>query len=156
MISLPPPQNKKRRSKGKAKKTSAEESRADDGGEDDGDAMPALRTGAGREGGRDEGETLSNSSAPSFYPSWKRSSSDSEFSDPEGSAQSKLRHRMTFTVLLSHFFSFIFAFFNECKCLFLFQAVPRPGAPGSAALSAGGGEERREEDSVRLLVLLHP
>uniref|UniRef100_A0A671WPG8 HEAT repeat-containing protein 6 n=1 Tax=Sparus aurata TaxID=8175 RepID=A0A671WPG8_SPAAU len=38
-----------------------------------------------------EAESLSKFSAPSLYPSWKRTSSDSEFSDPEGSAQCKLR-----------------------------------------------------------------
>lgn len=34
-------------------------------------------------------------SAPSLYPSWKNTSSDSEFSDPEGNAQSKLRYECT-------------------------------------------------------------
>uniref|UniRef100_A0AAQ4Q5E5 HEAT repeat-containing protein 6 n=1 Tax=Gasterosteus aculeatus aculeatus TaxID=481459 RepID=A0AAQ4Q5E5_GASAC len=83
--------NKKRKSKGKGKKTSSEESRVDDGEEDIRDTVPALQKGGGREGGRGEGESLSKPSGPSFYPSWKRASSDSEFSDPEGSAQSKLR-----------------------------------------------------------------
>uniref|UniRef100_A0A8C2XIL6 HEAT repeat-containing protein 6 n=1 Tax=Cyclopterus lumpus TaxID=8103 RepID=A0A8C2XIL6_CYCLU len=53
--------------------------------------VPSLQKGGGREGGRGEGESLSKPSGPSLYPSWKRVSSDSEFSDPEGSAQSKLR-----------------------------------------------------------------
>uniref|UniRef100_G3QBL3 HEAT repeat-containing protein 6 n=1 Tax=Gasterosteus aculeatus aculeatus TaxID=481459 RepID=G3QBL3_GASAC len=86
-----PSDNKKRKSKGKGKKTSSEESRVDDGEEDIRDTVPALQKGGGREGGRGEGESLSKPSGPSFYPSWKRASSDSEFSDPEGSAQSKLR-----------------------------------------------------------------
>ncbi|XP_070772847.1 HEAT repeat-containing protein 6 [Enoplosus armatus] len=72
--------NKKRKPRGKGKKTSTEESRGDDGEEDDRE----------KEGGR-EAESLSKPSAPSLYPSWKRTSSDSEFSDPEGNAQSKLR-----------------------------------------------------------------
>ena len=47
--------------------------------------------GGRREGGQIEGESWSKAPAPSLYPSWKRSSSDSEFSDPEGGMQSKLR-----------------------------------------------------------------
>ncbi|KAM8900437.1 HEAT repeat-containing protein 6 isoform 2-T2 [Spinachia spinachia] len=85
------PQNKKRKSKGKGKKTSSEESRVDDGEEYIRETVPALQKGGGREGGGGDGESLSKPSCPSFYPSWKRASSDSEFSDPEGSAQSKLR-----------------------------------------------------------------
>ncbi|KAI3373664.1 hypothetical protein L3Q82_022254 [Scortum barcoo] len=83
--------NKKRKSRGKGKKTSTEESRGVDGEEDDREAMPALQKGEGREGGRGEVESFSRPSALSLYPSWKRTSSDSEFSDPEGNAQSKLR-----------------------------------------------------------------
>ncbi|XP_054481118.1 HEAT repeat-containing protein 6 [Anoplopoma fimbria] len=83
--------NKKRKSKGKGKKTSSEESRVDDEEEDNRETVPALQKGGGREGGRGEGDALSKPSGPSLYPSWKRASSDSEFSDPEGSAQSKLR-----------------------------------------------------------------
>ncbi|KAL6098627.1 heatr6 [Pungitius sinensis] len=83
--------NKKRKSKGKGKKTSSEESRVDHGEEDIRDTVPPLQKGGGREGGGGEGDSLSKPSGPSFYPSWKRASSDSEFSDPEGSAQSKLR-----------------------------------------------------------------
>ncbi|XP_054611967.1 HEAT repeat-containing protein 6 isoform X2 [Dunckerocampus dactyliophorus] len=74
--------NKKRKSRGKAKKTSAEDSRRDEGGEEDGKtALPASH------------KLGSEAEAKSFllYPSWKRCTSDSEFSDPEGSAQSKLR-----------------------------------------------------------------
>lgn len=48
-------------------------------------------------------------------------------------------------------------FLGRLSCsIFLFQALPRSCASGSAALSASGGERRREEDSVRVLVLLHP
>ncbi|XP_038565264.1 HEAT repeat-containing protein 6 isoform X2 [Micropterus salmoides] len=82
--------NKKRKPRGKGKKMSTEESRGDDGEEDEREAVSALEKG-GREGGRVEGESWSKPSAPSLYPSWKRTSSDSEFSDPEGNAQSKLR-----------------------------------------------------------------
>lgn len=74
-------QNKKRRSRGKAKKPSVEEGGRDD--EDNGETAAALaphKTGS-------EGKA----SAVSLYPSWKRNTSDSEFSDSEGSAQSKLR-----------------------------------------------------------------
>ncbi|XP_040006165.1 HEAT repeat-containing protein 6 isoform X2 [Xiphias gladius] len=76
--------NKKRKSRGKGKKTSTEENRGNDGEEDDREAVSAFRKGGGREG-------ESKPSAPSLYPSWKRNSSDSEFSDTEGNAQSKLR-----------------------------------------------------------------
>ncbi|XP_042355833.1 HEAT repeat-containing protein 6 [Plectropomus leopardus] len=81
--------NKKRKPRGKGKKTSTEESRGDDGEEDD---REANQKGGGREGGRGDGESLlSKPSGPSLYPSWIRASSDSEFSDTEGGAQSKLR-----------------------------------------------------------------
>ncbi|XP_026228994.1 HEAT repeat-containing protein 6 isoform X2 [Anabas testudineus] len=83
--------NKKRKSRGKGKKTSSEERRADDGEEDDKTAVPVLQKERAREGDRGEGEPLLKTSAPSLYPSWKRNSSDSEFSDPDGNAQSKLR-----------------------------------------------------------------
>uniref|UniRef100_A0A665U8R4 HEAT repeat-containing protein 6 n=1 Tax=Echeneis naucrates TaxID=173247 RepID=A0A665U8R4_ECHNA len=84
--------NKKKKSRGKGKKTSAEESRGNDGEEDDKEAVSAtLQKRGGREGGRGEGESLCKSSATSLYPSWIRNSSDSEFSDSEGNAQSKLR-----------------------------------------------------------------
>ncbi|KAK2828642.1 hypothetical protein Q5P01_019676 [Channa striata] len=78
--------NKKRKSRGKGKKMSTEESRGDEGKEDDRTAMPSFQKERGR-----EGESLFKPSASSLYPTWKRNSSDSEFSDPEGNAQSKLR-----------------------------------------------------------------
>ncbi|XP_023139949.2 HEAT repeat-containing protein 6 [Amphiprion ocellaris] len=78
--------NKKKKSKGKGKKTKTEESRGDDGEEEDRETVPALQRGGVR-----EGETSTKISASFLYPSWKRNSSDSEFSDPEGNAQSKLR-----------------------------------------------------------------
>ncbi|XP_071378049.1 HEAT repeat-containing protein 6 [Centroberyx affinis] len=93
--------NKKRKSKGKGKKTGTEENRGDDGEEDEREAVPVPQRGGGRSGGGGggarregvggEGESWSKPSAPSLYPSWKRTSSDSEFSDPEGGVQSKLR-----------------------------------------------------------------
>ncbi len=98
-VLLASPQSKKKKSRGKGKKPSTEESRGDDGEEDDREAVPALQKGEGREGGRGEGESLSKPSTLSLYPSWKRTSSDSEFSDPEGNAQSKLRYRKTLPVL---------------------------------------------------------
>ncbi|KAM9788780.1 HEAT repeat-containing protein 6 [Neosynchiropus ocellatus] len=75
--------NKKRRSKGKGKKTS-EEGRGEEGDEDE--AEPASEPVPA--GLRCPPLTLS---APTFYPSWKQNTSDSEFSDPEGGAQGKLR-----------------------------------------------------------------
>ncbi|XP_010748744.3 HEAT repeat-containing protein 6 [Larimichthys crocea] len=89
-VSGKPSGNKKKKHRGKGKKTSTEESRGDDE-EEDREAVLALQKGGVREGGRGEAESLSKPSAQSLYPSWKRTSSDSEFSDPEGSAQSKLR-----------------------------------------------------------------
>uniref|UniRef100_A0A7N9B228 HEAT repeat-containing protein 6 n=1 Tax=Mastacembelus armatus TaxID=205130 RepID=A0A7N9B228_9TELE len=86
-----PGKNKKRKSRGKGKKMSTEEIRGDDGEEDDRMAAPVLQKVGGRVGGRGEAESLSKSYTPSLYPSWKKNSSDSEFSDPEGNAQSKLR-----------------------------------------------------------------
>ncbi|KAM9333583.1 HEAT repeat-containing protein 6 [Pholidichthys leucotaenia] len=79
-----PSKNKKRKSKGKGKKKS-EESKGDEEG--DVEKVPALQKDLGRQGARDE-----KPSAAFLYPSWKLNSSDSEFSDPEGNAQSKLRH----------------------------------------------------------------
>lgn len=76
---------------------SSEESREDDGKEDDGEAEPALLKGVQR-----EGESLSKPSAPSLYPSWKRTCSDSEFSDSEANAQSKLRYRETLSPMFVH------------------------------------------------------
>uniref|UniRef100_A0A8D3CWF0 HEAT repeat-containing protein 6 n=1 Tax=Scophthalmus maximus TaxID=52904 RepID=A0A8D3CWF0_SCOMX len=77
-----PPKDKK--SRGKGKKTGTEQSRGDDGEEDDRVAVSASQKGGG-------GEFMSKTAAPSLYPSWKVNSSDSEFSDAEGNAQSKLR-----------------------------------------------------------------
>ncbi|XP_029957461.1 HEAT repeat-containing protein 6 [Salarias fasciatus] len=82
--------NKKRKSKGKGKKTKTEESKGDERDEDERDTGSTLQKGEGRESGRGE-EALLKPSTPFLYPSWKRSSSDSEFSDPEGTAQSRLR-----------------------------------------------------------------
>lgn len=87
--------NKKRKSRGKGKKTAAEDSKSHEG-DDDVDVKNApvsqkSKQEAIKEGGPGEAEGVSKPSAPHLYPSWKRSSSDSEFSDPEGGAQSKLR-----------------------------------------------------------------
>uniref|UniRef100_A0A673A4H5 HEAT repeat-containing protein 6 n=1 Tax=Sphaeramia orbicularis TaxID=375764 RepID=A0A673A4H5_9TELE len=91
----PPKNNKKRKSRGKVKKMSAEEIKGNDGEEEDTEdmavAQKAATGGRGKEGSGGEGGSLSKPFAPSLYPSWKQSSSDSEFSDPEGGAQSKLR-----------------------------------------------------------------
>lgn len=46
-----------------------------------------------KKGSREEDNPLTKPSEPSLYPSWKRNNSDSEFSDQEGNAQSKLRYR---------------------------------------------------------------
>ncbi|XP_018586040.2 HEAT repeat-containing protein 6 [Scleropages formosus] len=96
------PGNKKRKSRGRSKKAEPEAGH----GEDDEEAQEAeVRQSPRKAGG---GETHSHWSLgptyagrpssvaqreapPSLYPSWKRSSSDSEFSDPEGGMQSKLR-----------------------------------------------------------------
>lgn len=84
--------NKKRKSRGKGKKTGKEQSRGDDGEEDDVEVVPSPQKTGGREGGRGEGESSSKASTPSLYPAWKQNTSDSDFSDPEGTAQSKLRY----------------------------------------------------------------
>ncbi|XP_067113394.1 HEAT repeat-containing protein 6 [Osmerus mordax] len=84
--------NKKKKSRGKGKKT--DEKRGDDGEEDEREREPVLLKGGGvKGGGGGGGEAWSKGPAasPSLYPSWKKSSSDSEFSDPEGGAQNKLR-----------------------------------------------------------------
>ncbi|MED6248482.1 hypothetical protein ATANTOWER_000977 [Ataeniobius toweri] len=78
---------KKRKSKGKKMKT--EESRVDDREEENKEVVPELHR-AG-DGSRDDGETLPKPPALFLYPSWKLNSSESEFSDLEGNAQSKLR-----------------------------------------------------------------
>lgn len=48
-----------------------------------------------KEAGSASQRVMPKLSAPSLYPSWKNTSSDSEFSDPEGNAQSKLRYECT-------------------------------------------------------------
>uniref|UniRef100_A0AAX7TSW6 HEAT repeat-containing protein 6 n=1 Tax=Astatotilapia calliptera TaxID=8154 RepID=A0AAX7TSW6_ASTCA len=73
--------SKKRKSKGKGKKTKTEESRGDEREEGDAETVPALLKGRAEE----------KQPASFLYPSWKLNSSDSEFSDLEGNAQSKLR-----------------------------------------------------------------
>ncbi|XP_061595748.1 HEAT repeat-containing protein 6 [Cololabis saira] len=77
--------NKKRKSKGKGKKTKTEGNKVDDGEEE----APASQRGG--EGGKEEADTLPKTTASFLYPSWRLNSSDSEYSDPEGNAQSKLR-----------------------------------------------------------------
>uniref|UniRef100_A0A669EWF4 HEAT repeat-containing protein 6 n=1 Tax=Oreochromis niloticus TaxID=8128 RepID=A0A669EWF4_ORENI len=76
----PPKDNKKRKSKGKGKKMKTEESRGDER-EGDAETVPAPPKGRAEE----------KQPASFLYPSWKLNSSDSEFSDLEGNAQSKLR-----------------------------------------------------------------
>ncbi|KAK3555756.1 hypothetical protein QTP86_028957, partial [Hemibagrus guttatus] len=98
-------QNKKRKSRGKGKKAK-EERKTDDGAKDGEDEEPgsrSVRNGASGEPGRGELQTvwsqkptevslpLQPGANPQFYPSWKKGSSDSEFSDPEGGMASKLR-----------------------------------------------------------------
>ncbi|KAF7206570.1 HEAT repeat-containing protein 6 [Nothobranchius furzeri] len=77
---------KKRKSKGKGKK-----SKAEDGVDDGEEKEEAAAHQKGGDGGRDERETSSKLSASFLYPSWKLNSSDSEYSDAEGNAQTKLR-----------------------------------------------------------------
>ncbi|CAN9501359.1 unnamed protein product [Ophioblennius macclurei] len=85
--------NKKKKSKGKGKKTKAEESKGDEQDVEDREIGSTVQKGEGRESvrGGGEGEVLLKPSSTFLNPSWKRNSSDSEFSDPEGSAQSRLR-----------------------------------------------------------------
>ncbi|XP_030637868.1 HEAT repeat-containing protein 6 [Chanos chanos] len=93
--------NKKRKSRGRGKKTSSEGKR-DDGGEEKEEDEPvgSLRSGGGRRGEANSewsqncgfpSSPFSARTNPQLYPSWKKGSSDSEFSDPEGGMQSKLR-----------------------------------------------------------------
>eukprot|EP00063_Salmo_salar_P063255 XP_014038090.1 PREDICTED: HEAT repeat-containing protein 6 [Salmo salar] len=74
--------NKKKKSRGRGRK----------GGEEDEEreAEPRLQRG-GRGEAWSKTSGLPSPVVPSLYPLWKRSSSDSEFSDPEGAAHSKLR-----------------------------------------------------------------
>lgn len=75
--------NKKKKSRAKGKKMSRECDGEEDGKEAESSPQKATQRSA---------EPSSESSAPSFHPSWKRTSSDTEVSDSEGNAQSKLRH----------------------------------------------------------------
>ncbi|XP_036444533.1 HEAT repeat-containing protein 6 [Colossoma macropomum] len=98
-------QNKKRKSRGKGKKARAE-GKTDGGPEEGDDEEPStgpVRSGGGGGAGRGEGRIgwpqtstpfalpLQPGAGPQLYPCWKKGSSDSEFSDPEGGMQSKLR-----------------------------------------------------------------
>lgn len=82
-------QQKKRKSRGKGKKGGGE-------GKQDGEADDVSAAGGGDQSGWSHGSQSSMLTSPSvatpqLYPSWKKCSSDSEFSDPEGGMQSKLR-----------------------------------------------------------------
>ncbi|KAF7697323.1 hypothetical protein HF521_005741 [Silurus meridionalis] len=98
-------QNKKRKSRGKGKKA-REEKKTDEGEEEGEDEEPGLRTvrdGVGGGPGRGDFQVCSPTSIeqhrppfqqgaiPQLLPCWKKGSSDSEFSDPEGGMASKLR-----------------------------------------------------------------
>ncbi|KAG9351606.1 hypothetical protein JZ751_022857 [Albula glossodonta] len=95
--------NKKRKSRGRNKRTKAEERRDEEGEEEGreaetGPGLSSVKAGGGESHGHWSQTSTSSGHSfppsppfPSFYPSWKRSSSDSEFSDPEGGLQSKLR-----------------------------------------------------------------
>nr|XP_055036304.1 HEAT repeat-containing protein 6 [Misgurnus anguillicaudatus] len=83
-------QNRKRKSRGKGKKAGAEGTRGEEEGESE--------TGAGgvdqsdwSAGLQPPGVMSPSGATPHLQPSWKKMSSDSEFSDPEGGMQSKLR-----------------------------------------------------------------
>uniref|UniRef100_A0A3Q2QUI5 HEAT repeat-containing protein 6 n=1 Tax=Fundulus heteroclitus TaxID=8078 RepID=A0A3Q2QUI5_FUNHE len=80
-----PSGKKKRKSKGKGKKTKTEESRLEEEEEEDKEAVPELHR------GERDAEILPKQPSLLLYPSWKMNSSESEFSDLEGNAQSKLR-----------------------------------------------------------------
>ncbi|KAJ8347719.1 hypothetical protein SKAU_G00263080 [Synaphobranchus kaupii] len=99
-----PSGNKKRKPHGRSKKMKAEGRREEEGEEEGRETGPGL--GLAKAGGGDSQSHWSQTPTPtstsrpslppgrpfpSLYPSWKRSSSDSEFSDPEGGLQSKLR-----------------------------------------------------------------
>ncbi|XP_060792411.1 HEAT repeat-containing protein 6 isoform X2 [Neoarius graeffei] len=100
-------QNKKRKSRGKGKKAREEKTTdeaADEGeGEDEEPNTRPVRNGASEGPGRRDLQTvwpqtstelnppLQPRPSPQLYPSWKKGSSDSEFSDPEGGMMSKLR-----------------------------------------------------------------
>ncbi|KAK7926149.1 hypothetical protein WMY93_008459 [Mugilogobius chulae] len=84
-----PSANKKRKSRGKGKKNATDESK--DGDEDCDGEEATNKQESLKERAASEAENVLKSSAQNFYPSWKQTSSDSEFSDAEGGAQSKLR-----------------------------------------------------------------
>ncbi|XP_023646732.2 HEAT repeat-containing protein 6 [Paramormyrops kingsleyae] len=99
-----PPGNKKRKSRGRGKKVGSEGRRDEDGEEgqeveSDTGAEPSrvrMAEAPGRwiHDSRGTSHLFSQASregAVAFYSSWKKSSSDSEISDPEGGMQSKLR-----------------------------------------------------------------
>uniref|UniRef100_A0AAR2KRE3 HEAT repeat-containing protein 6 n=1 Tax=Pygocentrus nattereri TaxID=42514 RepID=A0AAR2KRE3_PYGNA len=94
-----------RKSRGKGKKARVE-GKTDGGPEEGDDEEPStgpVRSGGGGGAGRGEGRIgwpqtstpfalpLQPGSGTQFLPCWKKGSSDSEFSDPEGGMQSKLR-----------------------------------------------------------------
>lgn len=98
-------QNKKRKSRGKGTKA-REEGKTDEAaeeGEDEEPSMRPVRNGASEGPGRGElrrvwpqpstelNLPLQPGASSQLYPSWKKGSSDSEFSDPEGGMVSKLR-----------------------------------------------------------------
>uniref|UniRef100_A0A672T658 HEAT repeat-containing protein 6 n=1 Tax=Sinocyclocheilus grahami TaxID=75366 RepID=A0A672T658_SINGR len=90
-------QNKKRKSRGKGKKAGAEGK--NDGEEGEGDHISGHHKTGGAGvvqsawslGSQSASVTSPSGVTPQLYPSWKKGSSDSEFSDPEGGMQSKLR-----------------------------------------------------------------
>ncbi|KAK2873041.1 hypothetical protein Q8A67_022938 [Cirrhinus molitorella] len=90
-------QNKKRKSRGKGKKAGPEGKKDEEEGEGDQISGPLKTRGAGLDqsgwslGSQSASVTSPSGVTPQFYPSWKKGSSDSEFSDPEGGMQSKLR-----------------------------------------------------------------
>uniref|UniRef100_A0A8C5DAR6 HEAT repeat-containing protein 6 n=1 Tax=Gouania willdenowi TaxID=441366 RepID=A0A8C5DAR6_GOUWI len=83
--------NKKKKSKGKGKKSKPENSNNVDV-EDEGKETAAIpQKDGGQEWRKRDGDVSIKPSPLVLCPSWKRYTSDSEFSDPEGNAQSKLR-----------------------------------------------------------------
>ena len=98
-VSYPSYQNKKKKTRGKGKK--AEVNRGDEGAEEERETMvPGLPKGGGGGGGAaGGGESSTKPPTASLYPAWKRTSSDSEFSDLEGSAQCKLRCSRSYRVI---------------------------------------------------------
>ncbi len=92
LILLNSQQNKKRKSRGKGKKAGAEGKT--DGEEGEGDHISGgggVDQSGLSHGSQSASMTSPSGATPQLYPSWKKGSSDSEFSDPEGGMQSKLR-----------------------------------------------------------------